>query len=91
MRRSEKCLPRGGESGPRPAGATAPPAVAGGLWNDSWIREDLRSGGEGARPKGERNRPTGGEPGPPSGGESGHWRRGTERTKSATEKGRRQV
>lgn len=89
MRKKERVLPRGGESGRRPAEGTARPAVGGGLSKDSWIREDLLNEEEGAHPKGEQNRPTGGEQGPPSGGESGHLRKGTERTKSATEKGKR--
>lgn len=91
MRREERFLLRGGESGHRPAEETALPAVGGGLSKDSWIREGLQSEGEGARLKGEQNQPTGGEQGPPSGGESGHLRKGTERTKSATEKGKRRV
>lgn len=90
-RRGRRFPRRGGESGPRPAGGTALQAGGGGLWRDSWIREDRPSAREEARPKGEPNPPTGGGPSRPSAGESGPWRKGTKRTEAATGRGTRRV
>lgn len=91
MRREERCLLRGSESGHPPGEKTAPRAAGGGPSKDSWIKEGPQSAEEGARPRGEQSPPTGGGPGPQSAGESGHWTKGTETTKLATEKGRRLV
>lgn len=90
-RREGRVPPRGSESARPPGEETAPPAAGGGPWKDSWIREGPQSAGEGARPRGEPSPLTGGGPGPRSAGESGRWTRRTEKTKWATEKGRRPV
>lgn len=91
MRREERCLLRGSESGHPPGEKIAPRAAGEGPLKDSWIKDGPQSAEEGARPRGEQSPPTGGGPGPQSTGESGHWTKETEMTKLATEKGKRLV
>lgn len=91
MRREERRLLTGSESGHPPGEKTTPRAAGGGPSKDSWIKDGPQSAEEGARPRGEPNPPTGGGPGPLSAGESGHWTKGTETTRLATERERRLV